>query len=267
MLTISTDLSTGRSTIDAINNVLGYTRSALSQGGLALAVSLDIVNAFNSLPWSGILRALARHGLPPYIRGIIRSYLADRNIIHSTVSGSIASKEITRGVPQELVRGPILWNLGYNRVLETTLPTGVQLFCYADDTLVIATGKQWTRTLRLTEVAVAAITSRIGNLDLKIAAHKTEALWIHGLPKSRKPPITWLTIQNERIHVQEELKYLGITLDGRLTFDKHFDRLIPKVEGVAASLGRLLPNVGGPNDRVRRLYTGVINSMILYGSP
>lgn len=67
--------------------------------------------------------------------------------------------------------------------------------------------------------------------------------------------------------MQEELKYLGLTLDGRLTFDKHFDRLIPKLEGVAASLGRLLSNIGGPNDRVRRLYTGVINSMILYGSP
>ena len=55
---------TGRSTIDAINNVLEYSRSALSQGGLALAVSLDIVNAFNSLPWSRIIRALPRHGLP-----------------------------------------------------------------------------------------------------------------------------------------------------------------------------------------------------------
>ena len=69
---------------------------------------------------------------------------------------------------------------------------GVQLFCYADDTLVVATGKQWTRTLRLAEVAVAAVTSRIGNLNLKITAHKTEALWIHGLPKFRKPPHLWL---------------------------------------------------------------------------
>ena len=116
-------------------------------------------------------------------------------------------------------------------------------------------------------MAVAAIATRIEKLDLKIAAHKTEALWIHGLPKSKKPPLTWLTIQSERVQVKEELKYLGLTLDGRLTFDKHFDRLTPKVEGVAASLGRLLPNIGGPNDRVRRLYAGIINSMMLYGSP
>ena len=144
----------GRSTIDAINNVLDYTRSAVSQGGLAPAVSLDIVNAFNSLPWDKILWAIGRHGLPLYIRGIIRSYLTDRNITYSTTSDSIASKQITRGVPQGSVLGPILWNLGYNSVLETPLPTGVQLFCYADDTLVIATGRQWTRTLKLTEVAI-----------------------------------------------------------------------------------------------------------------
>ena len=257
----------GRSTIEAIDNVLGYTRSAIEQGGLALAVSLDIVNAFNSLPWEKILIAIDRHGLPHYIKKIIRSYLSERSITYNTSLGHTLSRQITRGVPQGSVLGPILWNLGFNSVLETPLPSGVQLFCYADDTLVIATGRQWTRTARLTEVAVAAIATRIRKLDLKIAAHKTEALWIHGLPKSKKPPRTWLTIQNERVQVKEELKYLGLTLDGRLTFDKHFDRLIPKVEGVAASLGRLLPNIGGPNDRVRRLYAGIINSMMLYGSP
>ena len=153
---------------------------------------------------------------------------------------------MTRGVPQGSVLGPILWNLGYNQVLEVALSTGVQVICYADDTLIIAAGKQWTRTLRLTEAAVASITSKIRDLSLKIAAHKTEALWIHGLPHTRNPPLTWLSVQGERIRVQEKLKYLGITL-----FDRQFDRLIPKVEGVAASLGRLLPNVGAPNDKVR----------------
>ena len=126
------------------------------------------------------MRALAKHGLPLYIRGIIRSYLEDRNITYGTAAGSIVYRKITRGVPQGSVLGPILSNLGYNRVLETALPTGVQLFCYADDTLVVATGKKWTRMLRLAKVAVASIISKIRDLDLKIAAHKTEALRIHG---------------------------------------------------------------------------------------
>lgn len=41
----------------------------------------------------------------------------------------------------------------------------------------------------------------------------------------------------------------------------HYDHLSPKVESIAAPLSFL------PNCKVRRLYSGVINSMILYGSP
>lgn len=51
------------------------------------------------------------------------------------------------------------------------------------------------------------------------------------------------------------MRYLGITLDGRLNFETHFVQL------------RLLPNIDGPNYNVRRLYAGVINSMTMYGTP
>jgi len=39
------------------------------------------------------------------------------------------------------------------------------------------------------------------------------------------------------------------------------------VEKVAAALARLLPNLGGPDGRVRRMYMATINSVALYGAP
>nr|XP_012236061.1 PREDICTED: uncharacterized protein LOC105680169 [Linepithema humile] len=36
---------------------------------------------------------------------------------------------------------------------------------------------------------------------------------------------------------------------------------------MAAALGRLLPNVGGPNSKVRRLYANVVQSVSMYGAP
>ena len=44
----------GRSTIDAINRVKHIADGAVKQGVVALAVSVDIVNAFNSIPWRAI---------------------------------------------------------------------------------------------------------------------------------------------------------------------------------------------------------------------
>ncbi|XP_029173701.1 uncharacterized protein LOC114942493 [Nylanderia fulva] len=42
---------------------------------------------------------------------------------------------------------------------------------------------------------------------------------------------------------------------------------IPRVERTAIALSRLLPNLGRPEESVRRLYAGTVHSMLLYGAP
>nr|XP_026499939.1 uncharacterized protein LOC113403570 [Vanessa tameamea] len=63
------------------------------------------------------------------------------------------------------------------------------------------------------------------------------------------------------------MRYLGLILDGRWSFGQHFVQLSPKLINSAAALGRLLPNVGGPETPCRRLYAGVVRSMALYVAP
>lgn len=63
------------------------------------------------------------------------------------------------------------------------------------------------------------------------------------------------------------IRYLGLTLDGRWTFIHHFQTLIPKVNGAVGALTRLLPNLGGPCEAVRKLYVSVVHSILLYGAP
>lgn len=111
---------------------------------------------------------------------------------------------------------------------------------------------------RLTDIAVAAITKKLQDLRLKIVAQIDEALWFHVLPRTRCPPATCLAVQSERNRVKDGLKHLGVKLEGPLRFDAHFIHLSPKVDGIGVLLGRLLPNF-----KVRRLYSGVIYSLIL----
>ena len=144
----------------------------------------------------------------------------------------------------------------------------MHITCYADDTLLVACGEDWTRTIRSMEVSLAALLKRISNLGLKVAAHKTEAAWLHDLPPNKRPPTSWVAIVGERIPVGQSIKYFGVVvLDGRRKFEVHFTQLVPRVEKVVLNLGRMMPNTKGPRGRTRRLYAAVAQSMILYRAP
>ena len=70
-----------------------------------------------------------------------------------------------------------------------------------------------------------------------------------------------------RIGLGGTLKYLGVVLYYRLCFGKHLALLGPKIRAVSATLGRLMPNVRGPQARVKRLHATVVPSVALSGAP
>nr|XP_034838764.1 uncharacterized protein LOC117994898 [Maniola hyperantus] len=257
----------GRSTVDAILRVRDSSERAVRGGGVALAVSLDIVNAFNSLPWTTIRDALTYFNVPPYLRNIVGAYLSDRSIIYTGRDGLTHRREVNCGVPQGSVLGPLLWNLAYDAVLRVTVPSGITIVCYADDTMVLAEGDTFEGALRLAEAGVACVVGKIHELGLKVAPHKTEALWFHGLPRRLEPPSLLIRVGDVDVQVGQYLKYLGLTLDGRWGFEEHFERLVPRIQKVVGALHGLLPNLGGPREGVRRLYARVVRSIALYGAP
>jgi hypothetical protein len=257
-----------RSTVDAIMRVRSLSTQALSRReGVVLAVSLDIVNAFNSLPWWTIREALRHHRVPPCLMRVIGAYLRARYITYPGRDGICHRRGVECGVPQGSVLGPLLWNLAYDAVLRASLPNGVHLVCYADDTLVLAEGTDYERTIQLAELGVSCIVGKIEELGLRISPSKTEAIWFHKLPRGREPPNSSIRVGDVDVQVGQYMKYLGLILDSRWDFGEHFRRLVPRLEKVAGALQRLLPNLGGPVEGVRRLYGGVVRSVALYGAP
>jgi hypothetical protein len=56
----------GRLTIDAITHARKATQEMVSGQGVAMAVSLDISNAFNTIAWYRIMEALRRYQVPKW---------------------------------------------------------------------------------------------------------------------------------------------------------------------------------------------------------
>lgn len=147
-----------------------------------------------------------------------------------------------------------------------TLPPGCHVVCYADDTLVVAGRENWGDAIRRSNNATARIVRAIRAVGLKVAPQKTEATFFHNGRKGA-PPRARINVAGTPIDVGAQIKYLGLHIDSRWTFGEHFRQIIPRVEKAAMALSRLLPNLGGPRESVRRLYAGTVHAMLLYGAP
>lgn len=257
----------GRSTVDAVKRLKTMAEDKVRREGVAVAVSLDVTNAFNSIPWARIVEALRHFEVPAYLVGIIRAYLSDRYIVYAGKNGE-ERRRIERGVPQGSVLGPILWITAYDSVLRCPMPPGAGTVCYADDTLVLAGGRWWHDAANRTEDAVACAIRAIKRLGLTVSPAKSEALWFFDQRRrGTPPPGLSVNIDGEEVPVRRQMRYLGLTIDSGWTFEPHFEQLVPKATAAANALCGLLPNIGGAGARVRRLYEGVVRSRVLYGAP
>lgn len=55
-----------------------------------------------------------------------------------------------------------------------------------------------------------------------------------------------VVVRDTSIPLVSNIKYLGLTINKHWSFNDHFGKLIPKVDGTALALSRLMPNLRGP---------------------
>lgn len=252
-----------RSTNDALLLVRKLITTATGSGFMVLAISLDISNAFNSIPFTQIRKALYRKRVPDYLRRIIVSYLSNRRVRYRDHNGVWSYKEVLAGVPQGSVLGPLLWNIAYDPVLRTLLQGRNDIVCFADDTLILLAAKSMNLLNEYVYTDFHRVLKVIKEIGLKLSENKTDIMLFGG--RNRDLPI--IKVGTASIRVTRSMKYLGVILDSRWKFVLHFAYVRDKALRITRALERLMPNLKGPAQNKRRLYAEVILSILLYASP
>lgn len=257
----------GRSTIDAIAEVVEAVRRAEDHNHFSrrvvLLVTLDVRNAFNSARWSDMLHALeVDFRIPHYLLRMVEDYLSDRCLVYETTEGC-GSMVVTAGAAQGSVLGPDLWNAAYDSLLRSSMPDECQLVGYADDVALLVAARNVEQAQFKLNQAMRIISTWMEAHGLSLALDKTE---IVVLTKKRINTICPIRVGRDEVMTKPAAKYLGILMDCKLSFLPQILTTADKGAAGAASLSRLMANVGGPKAGRRRLLMSSVQSVLLYGS-
>lgn len=74
-------------------------------------------------------------------------------------------------------------------------------------------------------------------------------------------------LRGTELHPRMTEKYLGVTLDRHLTFGCHIQEVCDKAERTMMTRARLMPNIGGPSSKKRKVLANVVSSILLYAAP
>jgi hypothetical protein len=208
-----------RSTIDAIQRVLTEVTEAsagtIYQRQLCVLVTLDVANAFNSAFWAEIINAMRNKNVPNYLTRLIQNYFRDREIKYSEEHEAV---QLSSGVPQGSVLGPLLWGIMYDSLLTTETPEGVIMVGFADDVEII--GRAW-RIEHLEEIineSLRIVNEWMISKKLRLAPHKTEAVMLTRKRGYRKPTFV---LGDQQITTKNSLRYLGVEIDIGRRFAVH----------------------------------------------
>lgn len=168
------------------------------------------------------------------------------------------------GVPQGSVLGPDLWNILYDDLLRTEMPTGVELIAFADDVAIVSTASVPVLLEESLEAAYDTINGWMIAYGLSLAAEKTEALVI---TRRRVHNEIEVHCDGHAVRSKSSLRYLGIQIDKTMGFTEHADLVSQRAATAAKQLGYIMPNLGGPRQKARRLLSSVVTSRLLYAAP
>ena len=267
----------GASTETALHKILHKIEKTIINSGLALGTFLDVEGAFDNVAFSAIEKALHRKCESPVVIKWIMDLIRNRSTTVE-LNGHKRTIRIVKGCPQGGILSPFLWNLVVDSLLSFTkdkIPCDLQGF--ADDLALLATteapkvkGLQCfdADTLReMTQKSLEHINSWCKENGLSLSALKTHSVMFTWRRNWRDQLVKPLQVDNTEIEIRNTTKFLGVTLDSKLSWNEHIDKKCKKAKGLLLQCRRAIgPCWGFKPQTMKWIYTALVRPTITYAA-
>lgn len=256
------------STETAVLELVDRIHADLDERKLPLAIFLDLSKAFDTIDHKILLKKLEHYGIHNSELKWFHSYLTNRTQFVEIEGVRSTFGEITTGVPQGSILGPLLFLIYIN---DLSVASNFTSIMYADDTNLLSTicrfqcettPHQSTSTNINNELAKVSDWLAINKLSLNVK--KTKSMIFRTRQKHIPPhQIPDIMINNQTIERVESFKFLGVLIDQNLTWNKHVIYISNKLSrtcGVLSKLKNMLPK-----NILQLIYNALFLSHLNYG--
>ena len=209
----------GKSTMETVANFTDDVLSGINNNEYALSIFVDLRKAFDSVNHTILLNKLQNYGLTINTVNWIQNYLTNRQ--QQIMVNGITSlcKNITCGVPQGSIMGPLLFLLFINDMKPIFEHCNYKL--YADDTVFYTTNKDELPAHEHIQSDLYKFDEWCTRNKLCINIKKTKAM-LFGTRNTLKQARHYnIDLSNESLHYVKDFNYLGIKLDCNLDYELH----------------------------------------------